>query len=165
MKPKKVDGKKENITSLSASNLQDVVGQGIKNLGNMRFSLEEFKRVKEKIILNKTYRPNEKNKKGVISDIPKIRIPKKQKFDIRNYEKLDTTDFEKIEDVINDYLTHRVCILSCSFLSKGAIEKEFEKIQKGELVTGYVTQLFWILSSFIHACRGADIVPKIYCRK
>ncbi len=148
-------GIKQSITSLSASNLQDVVGQGIKNLGNMRFSLEEFKRVKEEIILNDKYKPNEKNKKDVISDISRIRIPKKQK--------LDTTDFEKIENVINDYLTYRVCILSYSFLSKEAIEKEFEKIQKGEFVTGYVTQLFWILSSFIHACRGADVVPKIYC--
>lgn len=134
--------------SLSASNMHDVVSQGIKNLGNMFFTIEDFNRIKRSIF-NEKYRRD-----GHISNIERIR-----KGDLQD------SDINIIKALINDHRTHRQCILSCSFLSKSAIEDEFDKIKRGEHVRGNIVQLFWILSSFIHACRGMHVIPIIYCKE
>jgi len=142
-----IHSKAATSTSLSASKMHEVVGQGIKNLGNMGFTLND-------LITAKESKFGEKYKRDKItSNIDRIR---KSAF--------ENTDKDIINSVINDYETHRECILSCSFLSKADIELAFEKIKNDEYVKGNIYQLFWIISSFIHACRGSNVIPIIYCK-
>ncbi|TOG70397.1 hypothetical protein CGI95_25260, partial [Vibrio parahaemolyticus] len=68
-----------------------------------------------------------------------------------------------LESLLKNYQLHRKCILSCSFMSKSAIEAQFRRIQNGEPVPGHITQLLWIISSFAHAVRDMNAIPIIYC--
>lgn len=142
-----IHSKAERTTSLSASKMHEVVGQGIKNLGNMRFPISDFKSIKENKFLEKYY------KDGTQTQIERVRKGN-----------LNTSDFDIINELINDYETHRECILSCSFLSKSDVEFEFNKIKNNEFVRGNIIQLFWIISSFMHACKGSNVIPKIYSK-
>ena len=134
--------------SLSASYMHDVVSQGIKNLGNMFFTIEDFQNIKKDKFL-KNY-----NGEKVQTNIKRIRKGS-----------LKSEDINKIKDLINNYKTHRQCILSCSFLSKSDLEKEFKKLKEKKKVKGNIIQLLWILSSYIHSCKSMNIIPLIYCRK
>ncbi|MFZ6041152.1 hypothetical protein ACOV11_11745 [Vibrio natriegens] len=129
----------------SASKLHDVVGQGIKNLGNMFFTHQQFiQRVEDKF--NGLYSNN-----STQTQIHRVR-------------KGDTTYVdENLESLLKNYQLHRKCILSCSFMSKSSIETQFRKIQRGEPVQGHITQLLWIISSFAHAVRDMNAIPIIYC--
>ncbi|MCY9856026.1 hypothetical protein [Vibrio mediterranei] len=129
----------------SASKLHDVVGQGIKNLGNMFFDKTQFiQRIEDKF--NAMYSNN-----SVQTDISRVR-----KGDL-------TTIEQDLEHLLKNYQLHRKCILSCSFMSKSSIETQFQKIQQGESVPGHITQLLWIISSFAHAVRDMNAIPIIYC--
>ncbi|SBS32261.1 hypothetical protein MAQ5080_02210 [Marinomonas aquimarina] len=131
--------------STSASNLHEVVGQGIKNLGYMYFN-------KEKMIerINGTF-SNTYNNNRVQTNINRIR--KGNPNDADAY----------LDGLLKDYKLHRKCILSCSFLSKSAVEAEFRKIQAGTPVRGHIVQLLWILSSFAHAVKDMNAIPIVYC--
>ena len=136
---------KHGNTSTSASNLHDVVGQGIKNLGNMYFT-------KEKMLerINGKFSENYSNS-GCNTSIARIR-------------KGDQTQADSyLDGLLKDYKLHRKCILSCSFLSKSSVATEFSKIQRGESVPGHIIQLLWIISSFAHAVRDMNAIPIIYC--
>lgn len=136
---------KHGDSSTSASNLHDVVGQGIKNLGNMHFTKEQMiERINGKF--SNTYNNNGSN----------TRITR-----IRKGNPADAEDY--LDDLLKDYRLHRKCILSCSFLSKSSITAEFTKIQNGNPVSGHVTQLLWIISSFAHAVKDMNAIPIIYC--
>lgn len=138
---------KHGSESTSASNLHDVVGQGIKNLGNMHFTREQFlKKVREKFA--STYKSS-----GFNTVIKRVR-----KGDISTIESY-------LETLLADYKLHRKCILSCSFLSKSAVTRELAKIQRRERVSGHVVQLLWIISSFAHAVRDMNAIPIIYCKE
>uniref|UniRef100_UPI000E1FCB33 hypothetical protein n=1 Tax=Legionella sainthelensi TaxID=28087 RepID=UPI000E1FCB33 len=128
--------------STSASNLHDIVGQAIKNLGNMYFSPDEFL-IRKKDKLKQTY-----NK----SKIKRLRQGDREtlKYDLSNIQK-------------NPHL-YRKCILVCSFLSKFEITSQFQKIKKREKVQGNIIQLLWIVSSFIHATKEMNVIPVIYSR-
>ncbi|MBB5544178.1 hypothetical protein [Paraburkholderia fungorum] len=137
---------KHGDVSTSASNLHDVVGQGIKNLGNMYFSKEQIaKKITNKF--SERYRRD-----SVQSEINRVR-----KGDI---SKVD----DYLKNLLQDYKLHRKVILSCSFLSKNDVETEFKKIKAGSVVPGYVIQLLWILSSFAHAAKDMNVIPIIYCK-
>lgn len=135
---------KANDISVSASKMHEVVGQGIKNLGNMFFTINDFKEIKKDKFLD-TYTSTQikRIKNGALED----------------------ADLEIITELINHYKTHRQCILSCSFLSKSQIEDAFNRLKDGEIVPGNIYQLYWIISSFIHACRDMNVIPKIYCQR
>ncbi|KII75328.1 hypothetical protein [Vibrio renipiscarius] len=129
----------------SASKLHDVVGQGIKNLGNMFFTQQQFvQRIEDKF--NNLYSNN-----GTQTQIRRVR-----QGNMTNVE----TD---LGDLLKNYQLHRKCILSCSFMSKSEIEAQFRRIQNGENVPGHITQLLWIISSFAHAVRDMNAIPIIYC--
>lgn len=130
----------------SASKLQDVVGQGIKNLGIMHFSSQEIID-KYKVSSSEFYKND-----GVQTRISRIRR--------------DSGNFYKdIDLILKNPKLHRKCILSCNFISKSKIEKELNKIKKGNKVAGHITQWLWILSSFSHAAKDAGVFPMIYCSK
>lgn len=136
---------KHGSSSTSASNLHDVVGQGIKNLGNMYFTKEQMvEKINGKF--SNTYVNN-----GCNTAISRVR-------------KGDPTQAEGyLDGLLKDYKLHRKCILSCSFLSKSAVTAEFSKIQRGESVSGHIIQLLWIISSFAHAVKDMNAIPIIYC--
>lgn len=131
--------------STSASNLHDVVGQGIKNLGNMRFSKDQL----INHISNKTKNKYRNNRAATNID----RIRKGNISNINSY----------LDSLLKDYRLHRKCILSCSFLSKQSVASEFNKIKSGNRVSGHVIQLLWIISSFAHAVKDMSAIPIIYC--
>lgn len=131
--------------STSASNLHDVVGQAVKNLGYMNFSKTDLiKKAGNKFVEKYNSTKGETN-------IERIR-----KGDLNNLD-------EYLTDLLKDYKLHKKCILSCSFVSKNKIKDEFNKISNGEKVNGHITQLLWILSSFSHAVKEVNAIPIIYC--
>lgn len=128
--------------SNSASALHEVVGQAVKNLGNMHFNFASF-----------SHKVNSKFKRPYSNtQIHRTRIgnPAQINSDIKN--------------LLADHRLHRKCIVACSSLSKRNVEIEFEKMKRGVSVKGNVTQLFWILSSFIHSSQGSSSVPIVYCK-
>lgn len=131
--------------STSASNLHDVVGQAVKNLGHMNFSKNDLiKKTTDKF-------------SGMYNS-------SKGETNIRRIRKGDSNKLEEyLSDLLKDYKLHRKCVLSCSFISKNKIKNEFEKITHGEKVSGHITQLLWILSSFSHAVKEVSAIPIIYC--
>ncbi|WP_218118655.1 hypothetical protein [Billgrantia gudaonensis] len=134
--------------STSASNLHDVVGQGIKNLGNMYFGMDLMLSK-----LNNSLSYNYKSSSGIETNIARIR-------------KGDPDQFEGfLNNLLKDYKLNRRCVLSCSFISKSDVEREFFKIKNKAPVRGHVTQLFWIISSFAHAAKDMNTIPLIYCNK
>lgn len=132
--------------STSASNLHDVVGQGIKNLGNMYFDANAMLSK-----LAKTFGKDYKSGIGVQTKISRIR-------------KGNVDDFEGyLTNLLKDYKLNRSCILCCSFLSISNITNEFTKIKNGKPVRGNIVQLLWIISSFAHAVKDMNARPIIYC--
>jgi len=133
--------------STSASNLHDVVGQGIKNLGNMYFDAASIN-TKINTMLQSKYRLG-----GVQTNISRIRRGSARRFE------------SYASNLLRDYKLNRSCVLSCSFISKSQVSKEFKKIQNGQNVRGNVIQLLWILSSFAHAVKDMNVRPIVYCAK
>ncbi|WEI21989.1 hypothetical protein PYR74_18830 [Acinetobacter bereziniae] len=131
--------------STSASNLHDVVGQGIKNLGNMFFSKVQ---IDQKVLTSFTQQY--KSSTGIQTQIHRAR-------------KTTPNFSEDIDLLLKNHKLYRKCVLSCSFISKQKIEIEFNKVKQGKKVRGHITQLFWILSSFSHAAKDANVIPIIYC--
>lgn len=137
---------KHGSKSNSASNLHDLVGQGIKNLGNMYFTIDGM-RAKCKNKFSEMYARD-----GIVSQINRTR--KGDVSSIENY----------LADLLKDYRLYRKCVLSCSFLSKQEITKEFNKLTAGKSVSGNIIQLLWIISSFAHAAKDMNVIPEIYCQ-
>ena len=136
-----IHSKYKEKSSTSASNLHDITGQAIKNLGNMYFSKEKF--LEKKLRLNAYYSQ---------SNIHRVRKG--------NLDNLDTD----LENLLKQHSLHRKCIIACPFLSKQDMEKEFNELAAGNKVRGHIIQLLWILSSFIHAAKESGIIPIIYCK-
>lgn len=129
-------------TSNSASALHEVVGQAVKNLGNMHFTQQSFSKKITKF-----------KKKYSATQIKRARIG-----DLS----LATAN---VKGLLADHRLHRKCVIACPYLSKSSIEAEFKKMKSGASVRGHITQLFWILSSFIHCAMGSSVVPVVYCKR
>lgn len=129
-------------SSNSASALHDVVGQAVKNLGAMHFNYASF-----------STKVNSKFKKTYSN----THIQRTRRGDAARAN-------SDIKALLADHRLHRKCIVACSSLSKLGVTQEFEKMKRGDPVKGNVTQLFWILSSFIHASQGSASVPIVYCK-
>lgn len=134
-------------TTTSASKLHDVVGQAIKNIGNMYFTKSLFLDKK----LNSKFNEKYKTSKGCLTNISRVR-----KGDLQNLD-------SKLDSLLKHYSLSRKCILCCPFLSKSQIESEFNNIKEGKKVSGHIIQLLWIISSFSHAAKEMNIIPIIYC--
>ncbi|TWI04659.1 hypothetical protein IP90_00792 [Luteimonas cucumeris] len=132
---------KHGDVSASASALQVVVGQAIKNLGNMHFSVDQMLAKYEKSLHGKVI-------KGTAIQRVRRRSGQFPAF---------------LRHLVSNYGFERVCVLACSFISLGQISRELRKIKSGSPVTGNVTQFYWIVSSFAHACRDVGVIPRIYC--
>lgn len=138
---------KHGTVSNSASKFHDVVGQGIKNLGNMFFNKEQF--LKKPMASQKNYY---KPYGAPVTSISRFRKG--------NEANLDTY----LDKIISDYSLRRKCVLVCSFISKRSISIEFNNLISGQQTKGNISQMVWILSSFIHSCKELNVTPKIYCQ-
>lgn len=146
-----IHSKFEEKISNSATKLQEVVGQGIKNLGNLYFTQKE--------ILYK-FGPTKSNAMTYKSKDGPTKINRVRRGNVSNLG-------NDIKTLLKDDKLLRQCILNCSFLSKSKIKEEFNKLKNGDgkKIKGNITQLFWILSSFAHAVREVNAIPIIYCKK
>jgi hypothetical protein len=129
-----------------ASKFQDVVGQGIKNIGNMFSTTDNFS-----LKLNNTLMKNYKR------DTVETQIARVRKGVVSDF-------IVDCNTIISNPRAIRKAILVCTFVSKSAVTTEFNKIKNNQPVRGHIIQLLWILSSFAHATKEANVIPEIYCQ-
>jgi hypothetical protein len=129
-----------------ASKFQDVVGQGIKNIGNMFSTTEGYNKKIQSAFLKNYKRDN------VETQIARVR-----KGVVSNFA-------DDCDTIISNPRAIRKAILVCTFVSKSDVKAEFDKIKNKQPVRGHIVQLLWILSSFAHATKEANVIPEIYCQ-
>lgn len=128
---------------LSASSFQEVIGQAVKNIGNMNPDDDAIKRKMETM-------KGKWNKTG----INKCRIGTPDDYE-RLYKELRHNP-NKIQEIC----------LAVNYLSKSKLSEAFDKIKRNENFKqrNSVIQLVWLLSGFISTCKEADLNCRIFCR-
>ncbi|MDP2453248.1 MULTISPECIES: hypothetical protein [unclassified Kaistella] len=132
----------------SASAFQDVVGQALKNLGNLLPTDNQFS-IKENI-WNDNY-----NNHGYNTQIARIRTGQNSADLISYYKKIKS--YPNIEK--NIYLV-------INFISKSDLENNLIKLQNGEdfKERNEVIQILWFISSLIASCTDAGTHVFICCK-
>lgn len=129
--------------TLSASKFQEIIGQAIKNIGNINPD--------DNSIQNKIRGMNNKWNSTSINKCRKG-IP---------------TDYEKLYKNLryNPNKVQEIC-LAVNYLSKSALADAFDKIKNNQPLQqrNNVVQLAWLLSGFISTCKEADLNCRIFCR-
>lgn len=129
--------------TLSASKFQEVIGQAIKNIGNM----------------NPDDNTIQKKMKGMSgywngTNINKCRIGA-------------PTDYEKLYKELryNPNRVQEIC-LAVNYLSKSVLTEAFDKIRNNQPLKqkNNVVQLAWLLSGFISTCKETDVNCRIFCK-
>lgn len=138
-----IHSKANGATSLSASKFQVVIGQAIKNIGNLR-NLN----IKDKV-------DSWRNKKYGNTEMSVCRVG-----DINQFE----SNYNQITKSPNGI--KEVC-LAIDFISKAELKDAFDKIKDKESFKqkNSVSQMIWLLSAFISACKDADMHCKIFCKE
>lgn len=133
----------EGKSMLSASKFQEVIGQAVKNIGNMNPDDDMISRKMETM-----------NGKWGQTGIDRCRIGTPNDYE-RLYKKLRYNP-NKIQEIC----------LAVNYLSKSDLVDAFDKIRNNEefMQKNYVIQLVWLLSGFISACKDADLNCRIFCR-
>lgn len=138
-----IHSKCKDKAGLSASNFQDVIGQAIKNIGNMNPNMDALRSKIDS--MRGTWKNTEiqKCRRGNVDDIE-----------------------EKYLNLMSNPNKKREVCLAVNFLSKNRLATAFDNIkyqipfqQKNSVV-----QLAWILNGFISTCKEADLNCKIYCK-
>lgn len=129
--------------TLSASKFQEVIGQAIKNIGNMN---PDDNTIQEKM--------KGMNGKWNGTNIDKCRIGMPADYE-RLYKKLR----------YNPNKVQEIC-LAVNYLSKSALAEAFDKIKNNQPLKqkNNVVQLVWLLSGFISTCKEADLNCRIFCK-
>lgn len=129
--------------ALSASYFQDVIGQAIKNIGNMNPNTDTLQSKIDSMRGTWKNTGIQKCRRGNVDDIAEV------------YQRLMSNPNKKRE----------VC-LAVNFLSKNGLSAAFDKIknQISFRQKNSVVQLAWLLNGFISTCKEADLHCKIYCR-
>lgn len=128
----------------SASSFQEVIGQAVKNIGNLRQlgDIVEDKRETWNSNWGNTAIPrcSRGTVDGIINKITTLRS--------------------------NPNRVYEVC-LAVNFISKAELERAFGRIIAGENFAqkNIVVQLVWILNGFISNCKDADMHCRIFCRE
>lgn len=129
--------------SLSASSLQEVVGQAIKNLAFLRRDATDS-----------TFKTEAARWKGKCT----LPVPS----NIKRVRRGGNAEIKVHAIVGNALARHEVAIVIPTY-SKATLEVELKKIQSGK-ATQTTIQLFWLLSGFTHACIEVGAVPMIFLR-
>ncbi|MEI7291795.1 hypothetical protein WCQ02_06565 [Paraburkholderia tropica] len=137
----------------SASNLQDVIGQAVKNLGRLRLSRKVVTSAKRNVAWAGKYVFPETNvTTGIDCFMPHARIGTLPAF------------IDQLDEAASDPRTrYRVCIVVPT-LSRDHITKEFAKLGTSAAAPE-VVQLFWILSGFMQSCLEVHAQPVVRCRR
>ena len=138
-----VHSKAKGRVGLSASSFQEVIGQALKNIGNIRYM-----NVAEKI----------RNWRG-------------SKFHGSNIDVCREGDLDTFEDTYKEILNapngiKEVCI-AVDFISKMELRNAFNALKEGRSFRHKhaVSQMIWLLSAFISSCKDADLQCRIFCRE
>lgn len=132
---------KSGSSSLSASDFQVVIGQALKNIGNMNMSATDLER--------KVSRWN-----GYIkdTDISLKRIGDSVKNGAESFIRTTNSpnSIKEIYIVVN-------------FLSKNALETGLNNLKQNRNCSHQIIQILWLLSSFISTCKELGIIVHITC--
>ncbi|HDR7869741.1 TPA: hypothetical protein QCY24_003444 [Bacillus wiedmannii] len=132
---------KNGSSLLSASDFQIVIGQALKNIGNMHMSISDLER--------KLTRWEEK-----ISD---TNIPLKR---IGDSVKKGGESFIR---TINSPNSTKEIYIVVNFLSKSNLEVALDNLKHGRSCRHQTIQILWLLSSFISTCKELGIMVHITC--
>lgn len=136
--------------SISASDLEEVVGQAIKNLARLRILSSDLEFAKRKAIW-------EKEDCTLIATGPVARLRRLGKHTVPDIGTLFDTA------AAHPHTEHEVGIVVPNY-SLQLLTDEFAKIEKGTAAQ-HVVQAFWLLSGFMHACLEVGARPMVFVHK
>ncbi|MCB0517807.1 MAG: hypothetical protein H6577_12775 [Lewinellaceae bacterium] len=151
IKPDKVclyHAKYKNSVGLSASDLQDVIGQAQKNLGNV---VPGDERINNKLkSWDGCYKMDKK-----LTKIEKKRKGSSVSEGVEAYKRRTASS-----------ITHFEIYLVINFISKKQLFDNFERLRDGGKVEkkAQVIQLLWFISSFVNSCKEIGFKPFIVCQ-
>jgi hypothetical protein len=131
---------KHGALTTSASKLQDVIGQAIKNLSRLHSGYPEF----------------ETKWQDSWSGLYDGAFPRLRKGE-------EAGLLAGIRSVVGSVRTQREVVLVLSFMSKAEIEAELDELRRGE-ARPHIAQLLWFLSAFVGSCREHAVLPRIVCQ-
>ncbi len=133
----------------SASAFQDIVGQALKNLGNLM--PQDFQLASKQAFWNSNY-----NKDGFQTQIRRLR---------KGNSILDFID--RFKSTILEPNHQREVYLVLNFISKSGLEIKLQQLRDAEAFPerNEVIQILWFISSFINGCKEAGVDGVyIYCK-
>lgn len=139
-------------TGLSASSFQEVVGQALKNMGNMQHN---GNRIREK-------------RAHFLKHYPGTQIERARNLPAGKTKEQYVDEFiDKFENIIKNPNGIREVCLVVDFLSVAEFKSAMDNIRNGVEFAKrkYAIQLFWLLSSFISECRSNDMHCRIICHE
>lgn len=146
--------------SRSASGLQEVVGQAVKNLGRIRMNSKNEDVKKRRKEWGKIYQWPDKSK--VSSSMQRLR--RAPQAHAGSSATSQVTAFLDAYDLAtaNPHTIFEVALVVPNY-QKATLEQSFNKLgtKKG---TQTAAQMFWLLSGFMHSCLEVGVRPVIYCR-
>lgn len=128
-------------SNLSASDFQVVIGQALKNIGNMNMSTNDLKR--------KVSKWNNKIKGTNIS--------------LKRVGDSVENGGESYINTINSPNSLKEIYIVVNFLSKSRLEDGLNALKNKNTCSHQVIQILWLLSSFISTCKELGIIPHITC--
>ncbi len=134
---------------LSASAFQDVVGQGLKNLGRIRSRRNEYLGK-----IQNRWSQNYTTGKGTQTSIPRIREGLGNAIQLA----------ERVVDVATSPSARREVWLVTNWLSIAQVYATLNALANNQQGGRHETQLLWLLSAFVSGCQSAGVIPKIVCR-
>lgn len=135
-------------SNFSASDFQDIIGQALKNLGNLSPGEDQWS-------LKENYWERNYKNDGILTQISRIRTGQNEE-DVIEY-------FKKVKGYPN--IKKQVFIV-INFISKAALEDRLMKLQNGEYFVerNEVIQILWFVSSLISSCYEANTEVYICCK-
>ncbi|OCA85260.1 hypothetical protein [Pseudobacillus wudalianchiensis] len=128
-------------STLSASDFQIVIGQALKNIGNMNMSPSNLERKITRWHKN----------------IPKTNIALKRVGDSV------TAGGASLLKTLNSPSSIKEIFIVVNFLSKSQLENGLKNLKEGKSCPHQVVQILWLLSSFISTCKELGIIARITC--
>lgn len=136
---------KHNNSRDSAADFQDVVGQALKNLGNLMPTQEQFD--EKRVLWSEKY---------LRSNMQRLRFSKGSVA--------DAIDMWR-SNVSSPNFVREMCLV-VDFLSCSTFSEQLSQMADGKhpQCEASLYQRLWLLSSFVGNCLEMGIVPKIYCK-
>ncbi len=136
---------KHNDSNDSASDFQDVVGQALKNLGNLTPTTGQLE-------------------KKQVSWSGKYQTSQMDRLRSNNGNVQDAVTMWG-DNVMNPNYVREMCLV-VDFLSKKTFSKQLDEIANNRPVAheSELRQRLWILSSFVNGCLECGVKPVIYCK-